>query len=46
MDGLVPDVHPLLGGLTGAVGIALFAAAGALLLARAPDPAAPRIRVR
>jgi membrane protease YdiL (CAAX protease family) len=35
---LVPDVPPLLGGLTGLVGIVVFGAAGAVLLARtAPD---------
>jgi hypothetical protein len=36
---LVPDVPPLLGGLTGLVGIAVFAAAGAVLLARTPAAA-------
>ena len=34
---LVVDVPPLLGGLTGAVGVALIAGAGAWLLARTPD---------
>ncbi len=43
---LVPDVDPLLGGLTGAVGIAAFAAAGATLLGRTPDPAGARARAR
>jgi membrane protease YdiL (CAAX protease family) len=33
---LVTDVHPLLGGLTGALGIAAVAAVGAALLARTP----------
>jgi membrane protease YdiL (CAAX protease family) len=35
---LVVDVPPLLGGLTGVVGIAVLAVAGAVLLARTPGP--------
>jgi hypothetical protein len=41
---LVTDVPPLLGGLTGAVGIALIALVGAWLLARAPAVGAHEAR--